>query len=172
MTLRFTVYGSPAPQGSKRVVSAGRGSGGRAVLVESSAAVKPWRQAVCYAAREAMMELSTSDVQPNVWLFPMTGPISATMVFTLLRPASAPKKRLWPDRKPDIDKLSRSTFDALRDAGLIEDDARIVRLEAWKIFSRPWGFPRSTDQEVMIFDRQLRLFELDTPGAVIEIRSL
>jgi Holliday junction resolvase RusA-like endonuclease len=43
------------------------------------------------------------------------------MVFTLKKPRSAPKRRpSWPDRRPDIDKLLRSTFDALVSAGAIE----------------------------------------------------
>lgn len=106
---RFDVIGMPGPQGSKRHV-------GRGVMIESSRKVKPWREAVVWAAREAKGAAPALD-QP-LWL---------SMVFTLPKPASAPKRRrTWPDRKPDISKLARSTEDALTDAGLIRDDARIV----------------------------------------------
>ena len=45
--MRITVHGTPAPQGSKRHV-------GNGVMVESSAKVKPWREAVKWAARQSM----------------------------------------------------------------------------------------------------------------------
>ena len=47
--ITITVYGMPGPQGSKRFVGT---RGGRGVMVESSAKVKPWREAVKHAARE------------------------------------------------------------------------------------------------------------------------
>ena len=46
--VEFTVLGVPAPQGSKRHV-------GRGVLVESSNALGPWRDAVAWAARDAAL---------------------------------------------------------------------------------------------------------------------
>jgi len=39
----------------------------------------------------------------------------------------------WKDKKPDLDKLARSTCDSLTTSGLIADDARIVRLHAEKV---------------------------------------
>ena len=45
--LVITVHGTPAPQGSKRHV-------GRGIMVESSAKVKPWREAVKHAALDAI----------------------------------------------------------------------------------------------------------------------
>jgi Holliday junction resolvase RusA-like endonuclease len=108
-TLVITVYGAPAPQGSKRHV-------GQGVMIESSKFVKPWRQDVVAAARAVVGSAA-----------PLDGPLSVRMVFTLPKPASAPKRRrLWPNRKPDVSKLARSTEDALVTAGAIADDARIV----------------------------------------------
>jgi crossover junction endodeoxyribonuclease RusA len=119
MIMTIIVYGMPGPQGSKKFMGM---RGGRGVLVESSAKVKPWRQAVvaaCIDARrcgEMMIPIPSMD-----------GPIRASMVFTLPKPLSAPKKRrTWPDKKPDLSKLVRSTEDALVDSGIIVDDARIV----------------------------------------------
>lgn len=118
--IAFDVYGEPAPQGSKRHVGNGR-------MIESSAKVKPWRQDVVAAAREAM-------AGPNGWAA-LDGPLCIEMTFTLRKPASAPKKRTtYPDRKPDLSKLVRSTEDALVTAGLIADDARIVFMEARKVY--------------------------------------
>lgn len=119
--ITFSVYGIPGPQGSKRHVGGGR-------MIESSAKVKPWREAVKWAAREAM-------TNHGGWTA-LDGPLVATMVFTLPKPKSAPKTRqTWPDRKPDLSKLIRSTEDALVEAGVIADDARIVAYaRAAKVF--------------------------------------
>lgn len=111
------VYGMPAPQGSKRFV--GTTKTGRGLLVESSKKVKPWRQDVRAAAEQLREQVGH--------LMPMDGPLRVSMVFTVPKPASAPKKRrTWPDRKPDVSKLARSTEDALSDAGVWADDARVV----------------------------------------------
>lgn len=109
--IELTVYGTPGPQGSKRHVGGGR-------MIESSAKVKPWRQDVKAAAEAYMLERGLQTI---------AGPVLVRMVFTLAKPASAPKRRrTWPCRKPDVSKLARSTEDALVDAGLLRDDALIV----------------------------------------------
>lgn len=113
--IEFDVIGMPAPQGSKKFV--GTTKAGRGILVESSKKVRPWRMDV-KAAAEAVRAASGT----------IAGPLAVHMVFTLPKPASAPKtRRTWPDRKPDLSKLVRSTEDAISDAGLWEDDARVVR---------------------------------------------
>lgn len=109
MTYSFFVLGNPAPQGSKRHV-------GRGVMVESCKRLPAWRDSIVWAA-----------VQARGTNAPLDGPIRCTMVFTLPKPASAPKKRrTWPDKKPDLSKLIRGVEDALVDSGIIVDDARIV----------------------------------------------
>ncbi len=139
--MTITVYGQPAPQGSKRFV--GHAKSGRGILIESSKAVKPWREAVKCAARDVVM------FGPGQ---AMKGPVIVEMIFTLPKPKSAPKsRRTWPDRKPDLSKLVRSTEDALTDAGVWEDDARIIRCVASKVYPG-----EGTDA-------------LNTPGAVIRI---
>lgn len=137
------VFGQPAPQGSKRFV--GRAKSGRGILVESSKAVKPWRQDVVAAALEARRGAP-----------PLDGALIVRMVFTLPKPASAPKRRRsYPMRKPDLSKLARSTEDALVTAGVIADDARIVEYARLaKVFP-------GEDAEA-----------LDAPGVRIEIRTL
>ena len=115
--IEVIVYGCPAPQGSKKFV--GTTKTGRGLMVESSKKVKPWRMDVKAAALQVREGLAM--------LAPIDGPLSVSMVFTLPKPASAPKtRRTWPDKKPDVSKLARSTEDALSDAGLWVDDARVV----------------------------------------------
>lgn len=117
--LEITVHGTPAPQGSKRHVGAGR-------MVESSAAVKPWREAVKWAA---LAILATDAV-------PLDGPLAVTVWFALAKPASAPKtRRVWPAKRPDLDKLLRSTLDALGEAGVWRDDAQVVSLWGSKAYA-------------------------------------
>ena len=119
--LCIVVRGSPAPQGSKSFKGTFTGADGRthAKLAESSKKVKPWRQDV-----KAEAERVISQLRGFVTL---DGPLRVSMVFTIPKPASAPKRRrVWPDKKPDLSKLTRSTEDALSDAGVWRDDARIV----------------------------------------------
>lgn len=138
MPIEFKVYGRPAPQGSKRHVGGG-------VMIESSKAVKPWRADVKAAA-----EIARNGAPP------LDGPLLARMVFTLPKPLSAPRsRRTYPDRKPDLSKLLRSTEDAMTDAGLITDDARIVE------FSRLVKVYPNEDPEA-----------LDAPGVRITIEHL
>lgn len=111
--IRFTVVGVPAPQGSKRYV--GR-PGGRGVLVESSKRVKPWRADV----REAALAVAPET--------PIAGAVAVRFEFRMPVPKSAPKRRrLLATRRPDADKLARSTLDALSGV-LFVDDNQIVRL--------------------------------------------
>lgn len=124
--LHFTVHGVPAPQGSKRHV-------GNGVMVESSKAVKPWREAVKWAALRAL-EFDTGS-----GLYPIDAPVRLTLEFRLPAPKSASRAKLalGPCRKPDIDKLLRSTLDAITDAGLIVDDARVVEVVMRKVYGQP-----------------------------------
>ena len=117
---RFTVLGTPAPKGSKSFK--GFAKSGKAILVESSAAAKPWAEAVKWAA----IENRCAHVP---------GPVTVRIVFTLPKPKGAPKNRTtYPSRAPDLDKLIRCTWDALVQVGLIEDDSRIIWAECGKVF--------------------------------------
>lgn len=145
---RLTVLGTPAPQGSKSFV--GMTKAGRGILKESSNKVRPWRGSVVDAAIAAY-----GDHLPTLLadVFPLDGPLAVSMVFTLRKPTSAPKRRrTWPDRTPDLSKLIRSTEDALTTVGLWADDARVVEyVRAAKVFPGE------------------DLDALPTPGAVIRV---
>lgn len=108
-------------------------------MIESSKFVKPWREAVKWAVLS--QECHT-----------VAGPIDVQMVFTMPRPKSA-KKGAVPSNRPDLSKLIRSTEDALTDAGAWEDDARVVRCLAMKVFPGQ------------------HMDALDVPGVVIRIFS-
>lgn len=137
------VYGSPGPQGSKTYM--GQSKAGRPVMRESSRKVKPWREDVKGAAEFVRAGAA-----------PLDCPLSVRMVFTMPKPASAPKrKRTWPMRTPDLSKLCRSTEDALTQAGVWRDDARVVNYERLaKVF--PGEDPEA----------------LEAPGVRIEIKVI
>lgn len=116
--LRLRVVGLPAPQGSKRHV-------GQGVMVESSKRVKPWREAVKAAAIEASHGAALR----------LDGPLYLELTFVMQKPVRPKSHR--PDRMPDLSKLVRSTEDALTDAGVWADDARVVDLVAHKVYADP-----------------------------------
>ena len=125
------VSGTPAPQGSQRAFV--HRHTGRAVVVESSAKVRPWRAAITAACK--------AERVPH-----HEGPVTVSVIFYMPRPRShhradgvtlRPTAPVSPSVRPDLDKLLRSTLDGLTDAGVIEDDARIVSISARKIYAVP-----------------------------------
>lgn len=136
------VSGIPAPQGSKRHVGAGR-------MVESSARVAPWREAVKWAVAEAHRGPITATVAP----------VSIEVSFYLPRPGGhygtgrnaarlRPGAPETPAVKPDLDKLLRSTLDALEEVGLLRGDAQVVGISASKVYAP------------------------DAPGAYLDVREM
>ena len=128
--MTITVYGVPAPQGSKSFKGM---RGGHAILAESSKKVKPWREAVKWAAIERMDSAKWSDGgfgQGEAF----AGPVTVEVDFYFTHPKTG-KRRPTHSVKPDIDKLLRSTFDALKDAGVFEDDSRICSVQARKHYA-------------------------------------
>lgn len=141
--IEIVVYGTPAPQGSKKFV--GLAKSGRGILADDSKKTKPWREDVKLTALGTQ---HAENCNYERFRYPterecnctrennrFKGPVCVEIYFTLVKPKSAPKRtQTWPDKKPDIDKLCRSTLDALVTAGTIEDDARVVSLTAHKVF--------------------------------------
>ena len=105
--MQIRVIGEPAPQGSKRPIGNGR-------MIESSKKVRPWRDSVAWAAREAC------EGRP-----PLAVPCGICITFYLPRPKK-PKFWRYPGARPDIDKLVRSTLDGLTNGGAFADDALVV----------------------------------------------
>ena len=126
-SITFTVVGLPAPQGSKRHV-------GRGVMVESSTKVKPWRVDVKNFALKS---------KPDNW--DMESPMSLSVVFRFRRPKSHHTTKGLSSNAPlqctsakhgDLDKLLRSTNDALTDV-LFNDDRQVVSIIASKRYCEP-----------------------------------
>ena len=153
--MTITVIGTPGPQGSKRYLGV---RGGRGILVESSAKVKPWREAVKWAVRDkAMADYEAAIGHPPSNLLSagihIAGAVWVSMTFTLPRPSSA-KKGSLPSKRPDLSKLVRATEDALTDSGIWDDDSRVVECFAAK------RYPEEGRDS------------LDVPGCVIRIEAI
>lgn len=132
--LSFWVHGLPISQGSKSYKGTTRS--GRAILVESSKHLKPWRTRV---QSEMHDELARST--PGVEGWPLIGPVAIDLIFTMRKPISAPKtRRTWPVVYPDVDKLARAIFDAGSPnpktgfPGIWGDDSQVVDVHAWKVY--------------------------------------
>lgn len=117
-SLCFLINGHPATQGSKKAFKRGK----KIVLVEMSKNLPGWRAEVVRAARAAF----TGTV--------MDCPVSVQATFRIPKPKTT-KFTDYPAGPPDTDKLQRAVGDALKTAGVITDDSRIVHWDAAKV----WG---------------------------------
>ena len=124
LLLAIDVTGKPQTQGSTKAYV----RGGHAVITSANTNLRPWRDAVRFAAADS---LHPSHV-------PYEGPVEVRIRFRMRMPASAPKKRrTWPigARSGDLDKLARAVLDALTDAGIWRDDSQVIRLHAGKDYT-------------------------------------
>lgn len=136
--MEFDIIGLAAPQGSKKHVGHGR-------MVESSAKVGPWREAVRASTILAMAEKK----QPMI----TSGPVQVRLTFRMPRPKGhfrtgtrfeelrddAP---YWHAQTPDADKLARSTLDGLVAGGLLHDDRQVAHLDVRKTWCVPGEPPQ------------------------------
>jgi Holliday junction resolvase RusA-like endonuclease len=135
----IVVRGEPASQGSKRAFR--NPHSGRISQVESSKALKPWREHVHNAAVDAMAGAARLE-----------GPVSVRVVFYFDRPAthyrSGRNAHLLREGAPiapanrgskDIDKLQRAVFDALSSAGVWADDSQVAIVVASKAWTTDGG---------------------------------
>lgn len=106
------IEGTPAPQGSKRHVGKGR-------MIETSKKLKPWRDTLTRELRQRWAGRPPLDI-----------PVHVSAYFYLPRPQRPRFNN--PAVPPDTDKLQRAVGDALQHAGILKDDARIIRWTASK----------------------------------------
>lgn len=117
------VFGRPTTQGSKKAFV--HAKTGKAILTEQMGAqLHTWREDVRQAAK------------PWQGAFGPKEPLELAVHFTLAKPTSAPKRRRsWPvSRRNDLDKLLRSTLDALTSSGVYDDDSQIISVQATKSY--------------------------------------
>ena len=142
MTISFDVVGTPAPQGSKTRMPNGAIVEGRSTAQRQGHA--HWRSAVAAAARAAGTAQGLTA--------PLDGPLVLNVKFRFTMPKSRKKAvreaGIAPKTSaPDLDKLIRSTGDALKEGGLIVDDALLVWVHATKVEVTGWTGAEITVRE-------------------------
>jgi Holliday junction resolvase RusA-like endonuclease len=130
----LTVYGRPAPKGSLRFL-------GNRRVIDANENLPPWREAIKAAAL----------AQPVRGL---DGPLTVALSVTVKPPQRPRNPEPITRASGDIDKHIRAVLDALQDAGVIVDDARVTTVTASKAYVGG------------------SLDALDSPGAVITIWAL
>ncbi len=117
----FEVHGLPIPQGSTRVWMVN----GKPITTSSARGLGAWRRLVADVAQ---------NYAPKE---PWDGPVGIELHFGLPKPKSAPKrKRVWPDKRPDLDKLTRAVLDALTYV-VFADDSQVIDIRASKDYGAP-----------------------------------
>lgn len=83
--------------------------------------------------RRLVADVAQQYAPPELW----DGPVRIDLTFGLPKPKSAPKsRRVWPDKRPDLDKLIRSVLDSLTHI-VFQDDSQIVEINASKDYGPP-----------------------------------
>lgn len=134
----FSVRGTPAPKGSSRAFY--KAGMKRAVIVkDNSEKQRGWEGAVREAAASLVSDLETPPFVDRA--------LRVEITFFIARPGGhwgkgknagrlMPGAPSRPRSKPDIDKLARSTLDAL--IGIVfDDDSRIAKLTLEKRYASP-----------------------------------
>lgn len=134
---QICVNAIPAGQGSKRHV-------GHGVMVEQAGPrLKSWREAIRSEAQDAIEAGATPILE---------GPIAVVARIIMPRPKShfrtgkhAGELRAdapyWCATTPDVDKVTRSMFDALTDAGVWRDDRQVAWPDIRQVYAAPGEAP-------------------------------
>jgi crossover junction endodeoxyribonuclease RusA len=119
--ISFHVHGLPIAQGSSRAFVVN----GKPIITTTAKGLSIWRRLIADVAQRF--------APPEPW----DGPVGIELHFGIPKPKSAPKKRrVWPDKRPDLDKLTRAVLDALTYV-VFADDSQVVELSASKDYGAP-----------------------------------
>lgn len=129
MTVRlsFSVFGVAQPKGSARAFLPKGWT--RPIITSDNPSLKAWEGLVRGELQRVMADV---DATSKAMLF--DAPISVTLAFYLPRPKSAPRKVIYPTKRPDLDKCIRSTIDALSGVAF-KDDTQVVSIAATKHYA-------------------------------------
>jgi crossover junction endodeoxyribonuclease RusA len=149
----FTVIGTPVPKGSFRAYtyrrSAQKGGGIGARATNDNPKTSSWQARIAFEARLAMRRLSIQ----------FGGAVDIRAVFYMPRPKSLAKSYQGPHLvKPDLDKLQRALFDALKDV-LFTDDSQVVHVDSWKHYAALGTEPRAEVTVTPVATSAAPLFE-------------
>lgn len=118
--IQFRVYGIPKTKGSTKGFPIRKKNGNiRVIITNMCKDEKPWALEVGRIARE--------NKRSSLW----EGPVRLSLVFYLPKPAYVKKAEArgeicYADKRPDLDKLTRSVKDAIK--GIIYiDDSQVIQ---------------------------------------------
>lgn len=136
--IAFTVFGKPAPAGSKRAFR--HRTTDKVMVVDANANSRPWKAQVADAAAQAMNGPGGPLFEGKL----LDGPLGLEVTFYFPRPKShygtgynkntiRPGAPRYPSLRPDTTKLLRAIEDAM--TGVVwRDDAQIVDQRARKLY--------------------------------------
>jgi Holliday junction resolvase RusA-like endonuclease len=106
------------------------------MIDSGSHGLRAWQRSVTQAALEAMEEVGweTLDGVPVACRLAFTMPASQVNLRKVKRDGLVPSLTM-----PDLDKVVRSTLDALTAAGVWTDDRLVARLSASKVYGEEPG---------------------------------
>ena len=157
----FMVIGLPVPQGDLTC----QGGKGKHILYHSNdKTLKPWREKITAAARRWIDETA-----------PKGQPLDGMLTWSLPRPLShygtgrnagrlKDSAPLYPTERPDVDKLTRAVFDAVKQSGRIHDDALFVDATIRKRYATTQATSPEPIERVAYVDDVL-----ECPGVVVRI---
>lgn len=144
--VKFVTYCKAQPQGSsKAFIAKGKwGAKDRAIVTTANSNLKPYRDQLTQAANAALSESGLPRPMADKHV-----PVSVVIDFYFNKPPSVAKKRSEMCVKPDLDKLVRSTTDAMTGV-LYVDDAQIVEYSVRKHY----GSPERVEVSAVIVNRE------------------
>jgi Holliday junction resolvase RusA-like endonuclease len=123
----LTVWGIPAPKGSKSAFSGHRKDGSHFAAVKEGKTERQrdWARRI----EEVVQSMAETGARP------VEGPLVLEVTFFLPRPKTAPKtKRTYPAVRPDLSKYLRAIEDPMSGI-LIHDDGQIVEAHVRKDYA-------------------------------------
>lgn len=123
----FRVWGVAQPKGSARGFIPKGWT--RPIITSDNPSLKAWELLVRAELQQVMATTSTT-VKASLF----NAPISVTLAFHLPRPKSAPRRVIYPTKRPDLDKLVRATIDACSGVAF-NDDTQVVAITASKLYA-------------------------------------
>lgn len=130
---KFTAVGTPKPKGRPRTVTNKKTGFVNTYTPEDTVT---WEQAIEWQAKQALAAM-TLDHPGEYDCLPLEKRLMFDMRFNVKRPASTPKKVLFPlkSRPGDIDNMAKCVLDALQNVGVILNDCQVTDMNARKRFA-------------------------------------
>lgn len=122
MSISITIPGNPVPQERirARAYVDPRTGMAKAQIYQRKGPTKNYRALI---AHEAALAMDGKE--------PLTGPLQMVLNFSLWKPKSKPKYKVWPDVRPDLDNYIKAVKDALKGIAY-RDDSQVCLVIAKK----------------------------------------